>query len=176
MSQRLRHTRDDHKTFNDRKRPVLFFFTGVHEDYHRPSDDWEKINAPGMEAVAEGVRRVAMSLAVETAPLEYVVVAADTTHRMGSVSGSGATLGTIPDYTDSDIPGLKLSGVRAGGPAEKAGIRGGDILVGFDNRVIRNIYDLMDELGSHRPGDLVMIKVLRDGATMEMPATLEQRR
>lgn len=166
----------DHKTFNDRKRPVLFFFTGVHEDYHRPSDDWEKINAPGMEVVAEGVRRVAMSLAVETAPLEYVVVAADTTHRMGSVSGSGATLGTIPDYTDSDIPGLKLSGVRAGGPAEKAGIRGGDILVGFDNRVIRNIYDLMDELGSHRPGDLVMIKVLRDGATMEMPATLEQRR
>lgn len=166
----------DHKTFNDRKRPVLFFFTGVHEDYHRPSDDCDKVNAPGMALVGEGVRRVAMNLAAETALLPYVVVAADTTARLGGVSGSGATLGTIPDYTDSVIPGLKLSGVRAGGPAEKAGIKGGDIIVGFNNRVIRNIYDLMDELGGHRPGDQVTIKVLRDGATIEMTATLERRR
>jgi len=165
----------DHKTFNDRKRPVLFFFTGVHEDYHRPSDDCDKVNAPGMELVAEGVRRVAMNLAAETTLLPYVVVAADTTARLGGVTGSGATLGTIPDYTDSVIPGLKLSGVRAGGPAEKAGIKGGDIIVGFNNRVIRNIYDLMDELGGHRPGDLVTIKVLRDSATVEVTATLERR-
>ncbi|TPW18037.1 MAG: peptidase M28 [bacterium] len=106
----------DHKVFNDRKRPVLFFFTGVHEDYHRPSDDWEKINAPGMERVADGVRRVTMTLAAESSPLAYVAVAADTAQHMGATSGSGASLGTIPDYTESEIPGLKLSGVRAGGP------------------------------------------------------------
>ena len=166
----------DHKVFNDRKRPVLFFFTGVHEDYHRPSDDWEKINAPGMALVAEGIRRVAMKLAVETTPLAYVAVAADSIPRMGGTSSSGASLGTIPDYTDSKTPGLKLSGVRTGGPAEKAGIRGGDIIIGFDNRVIRNIYDLMDELGGHRPGDRVTILVLWDGTPLERTATLERRR
>jgi len=166
----------DHKTFNDKKRPVLFFFTGVHEDYHRPSDDWEKLNAPGMAVVTEGIRKIAVQLAGETAPLPFTAVAADTTTHMGSVTGSGASLGTIPDYTESDIPGLKLSGVRAGGPAEKAGIKGGDIIVGFDGRVVRNIYDLMDELGSHRPGDTVVIKVLRDGEPMEVTATLERRK
>jgi hypothetical protein len=166
----------DHKTFNDKKRPVLFFFTGVHEDYHRPSDDWPKVNVEGMTDVAEGIRRIAMNLSRETAPLAWTAVAADSTARMGSVTGSGASLGTIPDYTDSDVPGLKLSGVRAGGPAEKAGLRGGDIVVGFDGRVVRNIYDLMDELGSHRPGDSVVIKVLRDGQPLEMTATLEKRK
>jgi hypothetical protein len=166
----------DHKTFNDRKRPVLFFFTGVHEDYHRPSDDWEKINAPGMATVTEGIRKIAMGLTQESAPLAWVAVAADTTARMGAISGSGASLGTIPDYTDSDIPGLKLSGVRAGGPAEKAGIQGGDIITGFDGRVVRNIYDLMEELGSHRPGETVVIRLLRDGKEMDVTATLERRK
>ncbi|HEX7878230.1 MAG TPA: M28 family peptidase [Candidatus Eisenbacteria bacterium] len=179
----------DHKTFNDRKRPVLFFFTGVHEDYHRPSDDWEKINSDGMAEVTEGIRKIAMQLAGEAAPLPWTAVAADTTTRLGAVSGSGASLGTIPDYTESDIPGLKLSGVRAGGPAEKAGIQGGDIIVGFDGRVVRNIYDLMEELGSHRPGDTVVVEVLRqrqpldpaaqpppEPERLKLTATLERRK
>jgi hypothetical protein len=166
----------DHSVFNSKKRPVLFFFTGVHEDYHRPTDDWEKINAEGLEAVVDGVRRIALSLAGGTEEHPYVVVAADSVARLGGGgSGYGAYLGTVPDMAAAEVNGVRLSDIRAGSPAALAGLRSGDVITGFDGRPVRNLYDLTDELRSHRPGDEVAITVLRDGESLVLPATLGKR-
>jgi aminopeptidase YwaD len=165
----------DHSVFNGKKRPVLFFFTGVHEDYHRPSDDWQKINAEGMEAVVVGIGKIAEALVRDAADHPYVAVASDSAAAMRGGSGYGAYLGTVPDMAAADVEGVKLSDVRPGGPAAVAGLLGGDVIVAFDGRPVRNLYDLTDELRSHRPGDTVAITVLRDGERVTRSATLGKR-
>jgi aminopeptidase YwaD len=165
----------DHSVFNGKKRPVLFFFTGVHEDYHRPSDDWEKINSDGMAAVVDGVRKIAAALVTDGAEHPYVAVAADSAAAMRGGSGYGAYLGTVPDMAAADVEGVKISDVRPESPAAKAGLTGGDVITGFDGRPVRNLYDLTDELRSHRPGDTVTLTVLRDGESLTLTATLGKR-
>ncbi len=161
----------DHESFYTQNIPVLHFFSGMHEDYHRSTDDWPKIDLPGLVRVARVAGDMAERLATRAAPLTYVKVEA---RRSVSSGGYGAYLGTIPDMTESP-GGVLLSGVRAGSPAEEAGLKGGDILIQLGDHVIKNLYDMTDALNAYRPGDTVVVVFLRDGQRTEAQATLRKR-
>ncbi len=161
----------DHESFYTQNIPVLHFFSGMHQDYHRTTDDWQKIDLPGLVRVAQVAGDVAERLATRTAPLTYVKVEA---RRPVAGGGYGAYLGTIPDMTESP-GGVLLSGVRAGSPAEEAGLKGGDILIQLGNHQIKNLYDMTDALNAYQPGDTVVLVFLRDGQRTETKATLRKR-
>jgi len=93
----------------------------------------------------------------------------------GGGGGYGPYLGTIPDFGEVEGGGLRLSGVREGSPAAKAGIQGGDVVVEFGGKEVLNIYDYTYALREHAPGDTVIIKVKRDGEIVELTAVLGKR-
>ncbi|MGH8003476.1 MAG: M20/M25/M40 family metallo-hydrolase [Limisphaerales bacterium] len=165
----------DHSPFYAKEKPVLFFFSGTHADYHKPSDTWVKINADGQRMVLQlAYRAVDKIQGLDTAP-SYVRTKGDRV-RMGGGSGElRAYLGTIPDYSE-DLVGVKLSGVREGSPAEKAGIQSGDVIVRFGAKEIRNIYDYTYALGAYKPGEKVEIGLLREGKPLTLSVMLERRK
>ena len=163
----------DVTAFYPKKVPVLNFFTGAHEDYHRPTDDIEHLNYEGMERVVALVNSMILDIASAAERPEYVEV-----ERSQSGGGSRDTLraylGTIPDYS-TDIVGVKLSGVRAGGPADKAGLKSGDVIIKFGGQQIANIYDYTYALDAVKIGEPVEVVVLRDGAQVTLTVIPEAR-
>jgi hypothetical protein len=170
----------DHTSFAVKRIPVLFFFSGMHMDYHRPTDTADKINVEGIEQVVTLVQRVARSIDKE--PREQYVSKFDSQALsiMGSDVGSGgprASLGVVPDYAeDESLKGVKISGTTGGSAAEKAGLKGGDIILGFGDKKIDNLTDLMGALLKSKPGDKVTLKVLRGKENIELQATLTERK
>ncbi len=166
----------DHTSFYAAGVPVLFFFTGPHTDYHRPTDTWEKVNGPGLALVARAAGRTVRTLADRAEPLVLKAAAAPPrAHGSGSGGGYGPYFGSIPDFAEV-AGGVRLSGVRPGSPAEKAGIRAGDVLVGFGGKPLQNLQDFTMALRAFRPGDKVDVVVERDGARRTFPCTLEARK
>ncbi len=161
----------DHQSFYVRNIPVLFFFTGAHDDYHKPSDTADKINAEGLKRVAEFVREIAVSVANEQPRIAFTKVKVE--ERMGG-RGFRVYLGTVPNYSDQ-TDGLKLDGVRAGSPAEKAGLRAGDIVVKLGKMPIKNVYDYTYALGEMRGGEEVEAVIRRDGKEITVKITPEKR-
>ena len=158
----------DHTSFYARGIPVLHFFSNTHPEYHRVEDDWELVNAEGMERVTQLVAAVvrevvpAAGLAsltpVEGAGNPHGVTATGDASSMAS--GFRVRLGTIPDYS-RESGGMAITAVRDGGPAAEAGIEGGDVIVRFGPHDIDNVYDYMAALNEYDPGDEVEIVVLR---------------
>lgn len=164
----------DQTSFYARGLPVLHFFTNVHTDYHRPSDDWAAIDSAGLRRVAGVVARVAREVADRPAPLTFRRAAPRPQAAAAQTPGYGAYLGTVPDFTP--VPdGVKLSGVRAGSPAEQAGIRAGDVLVKLGGMDVHDLQGMTDALRAHKPGDVVQVDVLRDGRRVTLTATLGTR-
>jgi Tol biopolymer transport system component len=151
--------------------PVLHFFTGAHTDYHKPSDDADRINAAGVAATARIVAGVAGRLASREARLTYQ--SAPAPGPAGDTRSFGASLGTIPDYSDTGegTPGVLLTGVRPGGPAEQAGMRRGDRIVNMGGADVANLRDMMHVLQNAKPGETTTITVLRDGQRVELRVT-----
>lgn len=164
--------RSDQESFYTQDVPVLHFFTGVHEDYHRTTDDWQKIDYPGLVRVAEVASDLAWRLATRTAPL--TLVKAPPPPPVAGGGGYGAYLGTIPDMTESP-GGVRLTGVRTGSPAEQGGLKGGDILIQLGDTPIKNLYHMTDALRAHKPGETVVLVYLRDGQRIETKVTLGTR-
>jgi predicted metalloprotease with PDZ domain len=154
--------------------PVLSFFTGAHDDYHRPTDTAEKLNYDGLERITKFAQQVVLDLAQGTARPDLTKV-----ERSGPGAGGRETLraylGTIPDYT-TEVKGVKLSGVRAGGPAEKAGLKGGDIIVEFAGQKIANIYDYTYALDAVKIGQPVKMTVERNGQRVTLTVIPEARK
>jgi len=164
----------DHSSFYKRKVPVLMLFTGAHADYHKPSDTADKINYEGLARVARFAGALVDSLDVRPRPTYLVARADSSMGRIAGGGGYGAYLGTIPDYMQTE-GGVLLSGVRAGSPAEQAGLKGGDVIVKFDGVSIDNIYDYTFALRSRKPGQAVRITVKRGGQEVDLLATLGRR-
>jgi Tol biopolymer transport system component len=139
--------------------PVLHFFTGVHEDYHKATDDADKINGEGGVRVAALVAEVAEGLSGRAGRLAYKSLPAPA--PSGDVRSMGASLGTVPDYAGDGRPGVLLSGVRAGSAAEQAGMQRGDLLVELGGTPIRDIHDFMYVLRRAKPGEKATAVVLR---------------
>jgi hypothetical protein len=164
----------DHSVFFATRHPVLHFFTDLHEDYHRSTDDWNKLNVAGIAQVAAFVADLALALANRTGPLTFV----DSPRPQAATGGSGygAYLGTIPDMSGGGVSdGVRITGVRAGSPAEQAGLMAGDVITAIGDKHIANLYDMTDALRSHQAGDTVIVVSRRDGAERRATAVLGKR-
>ncbi len=164
----------DHTSFVTKKIPVLFFFSGLHSDYHKPSDTWDKINATSAAHLLDMVANVTLQLASAQDAPAFQVVAEDKPVGGGG-SGYGAYFGSIPDFGQTEN-GVKFSDVKPNSPAAKAGLKAGDVLVQFGAKPIKNLYDFTDALRRSKVGDVVEVKVLRDGQPVTASVKLEQRK
>jgi aminopeptidase YwaD len=164
----------DQSSFYAKGVPVLHFFTDLHDDYHRASDDVEKINAAGEARVVALAERVVRTIADRGERLTPVHMAAPAP-AAGGREGSNVYLGSVPDMSAGDAPGLRLSGVRSGSPADSAGLRAGDVIVELGGRAVKDLYAYSDALYSHKPGDRVEIVYLRGGERRTTTTTLGRR-
>jgi hypothetical protein len=149
--------------------PIASFFTGNHDDYHRPSDRAAAVNYADLDRVARFATVIALAVGQLPAPPGYVKVER-TRASSGDRDGLRAYTGTIPDYA-TEVHGLRLSGVVGGGPAEQAGLRAGDVIVEFAGRAIANVYDYTYALGSVKVDQPVRVVCLRDGERLEFTVT-----
>jgi aminopeptidase YwaD len=166
----------DHAQFYGKDIPVLFFFSGTHADYHKPSDDWEKLNYDGEQRITKYVYAIANDIQSKAERPQFTKAAAPASTAMGGGDGRGfsVTLGVVPDY-GATVEGMKIDGTRGGGPAEKAGLLAGDVITKFAGKKVLNIYDYMGILGSLKAGEIAEIEVLRDGKPMTFSATMQKR-
>jgi hypothetical protein len=168
----------DHTSFTARQVPTLFFFSGLHSDYHKPSDTWDKIDAKDAVRVLAEVSEISTALADASDRPQFVRVA-ETPHSGGDHAASGGGgygpyFGSIPDF-GSPPHGVRFSDVHEASPAAKAGLKAGDVLVEFDGKPIDNLYDFTYALRQHKPGDTVKVKVLRNGAPVLADVVLTKR-
>lgn len=164
----------DQSSFYALGRPVLHIFTDLHEDYHRTTDDWEKINLDGFKRVTNFTVGLVTALANRPSQLTPSAILPPTITGSEGPGGYGAYLGTIPDMTDNP-GGVRLLGVRAGSPAEKAGLRGDDIITKIGSMDIGDLQAMTQALRSHQPGDTVNIVVRRGDRITTLRATLTTR-
>ena len=171
----------DHMSFAAKKIPVLFFWTGYHPDYHKPSDDADKVNYEGLDQVVQLATTVVDELAKQ--PREQYVSVSDNPHsamapgslRSGS-GGSRASLGVLPAYGSETEKGVLIDDALPGTAAQEAGLKGGDVIIQFADDKIDSLQGLTDALGRAKPGDKVKIVVVRDGKNVELTATLRERK
>ncbi len=163
----------DHQSFYVKDIPVLFFFTGSHDDYHKSSDTADKINAEGTRQIAEFVRQIATTVAAEPERLAFTRVKTEQPNQ-GRRGSFRVSLGTVPSYAEQN-DGLKLDGVRPGSPAEKAGLKAGDVIIKLAQMNIKNVYDYTAALGELKPGEEIEVMIKRDGQEMKLKLTPEKR-
>jgi hypothetical protein len=152
----------DHSSFYAKNVPVLHFFTDQHADYHAATDDAARINVPGTARVVDLAYAVARRIADR--PTRLTFQRAPTTQRMAgpqSSAGPRAWLGSVPDMSSDGVQGLRVQGVTPGSPADKGGLKAGDVVVELDGTPVTDLYTYTDALYAHKPGDTVRIVVLR---------------
>ena len=147
----------DHSSFYSKQVPVLFFWTGTHEDYHKPSDTSDKINYDGEARVLSMVLDVIRAIDRNEQRPVYTVAKSEST---GRTMGFKVSLGTIPNYADTS-DGLRLDGVRDDSPAAKAGLKAGDLIVKIAGRDIHNVYDYTYALGEMKAGEEYEVELMR---------------
>lgn len=170
------YSSSDHMSFVTGRVPALFFFSGLHADYHKPSDTWEKINPGDAVRLLDLVEKISVDLASAPDRPEFIAVVENKpAASSGGGGGYGPYFGSIPDFGQVEN-GVRFSDVRPGSPAAKAGLKAGDVLVQFGDKPIKNLYDFTDALRQSKVGDVVEVKVLRGSETITATVTLEQRR
>lgn len=163
----------DHSSFYSQNIPVLFFFTGLHDDYHRPADDADKINVDGMAQIVAFAAKAAIQIDTAAGRPDYLKTQSQ--EQGGSRQGFRVFVGTIPDYSE-DANGMLLAGVRENSPAAKAGLLKGDVMVKFGKHDIKNVYDYTYALQDYKPGDVVEVVVMRNKTErISTSMTLEKR-
>ena len=163
----------DHSSFYAKQIPVLFFWTGTHNDYHKPSDTFDKINYNDEARVLSLVARIVRDLDNAEKRLTYTVAKSDA--PAGRSTGFRVYLGTIPNYSDSN-DGLLLDGVRDDSPAARAGLKAGDKIVKIGTREIKNVYDYTYALGEMKAGDEYVIEAMRGGERVSLKIKPEARK
>ncbi|HLJ97071.1 MAG TPA: M28 family peptidase [Gemmataceae bacterium] len=159
----------DQQTFYLKNIPVLFFFTGEHPDYHKPTDTADKINVPGMARVTDLVEDVAADLATVPDRPKFVKVP----RKPGSgMRMRGPSLGIMPEY-GAEGDGVLVSGVLEGRPAAKAGLQQGDRIVELAGKTVKNLEGYMALMAGHKGGDVLEVGILRDGKKLTLKVTLE---
>jgi hypothetical protein len=155
----------DHAAFYHDSIPCLFFFTGAHEDYHTPDDDVEKLDIQGIVTVADLVAGVLTHFDNRPGKLTFQRTKDEGTG--GRPARLSVTLGIMPDFV-SQVQGLGVDGVSPDKPADRAGILKGDIIIQFDQRVVKDIYDYMNALQRYRKGDTCMVRLVRGADTLSV--------
>ncbi|MFQ6603963.1 MAG: M28 family peptidase [Fidelibacterota bacterium] len=159
----------DHASFYLEDVPVMFFFTGTHEDYHKPTDDWPKINADGEVNILNFIYDIALYLNQQEE--KPVFTEAGSKEEQTGRRSFKVTFGIIPSY-GSSADGMEIDGTKKEGPAAKAGLKKGDIIIAIDGGEIKDIYDYMYRLGELKVGQEVTVTVLRGEETLELKVQL----
>lgn len=162
----------DHQSFYLKQIPVLFFWTGTHADYHKPSDTFDKINYIGEARILGLVARLVRDVDDAQKRLSYTTAKSDPAPRTG---GFRVYLGTIPNYADSN-DGLLLDGVRDDSPAAKAGLKAGDRIVKIGNREVKNVYDYTYALGELKAGQEYVVEAMRGSEKLTLKILPEARK
>lgn len=163
----------DQSSFYAEGIPVLHFFTDLHEDYHRATDVASKIDVADEARVVNFAERIARAIADRPARLTYVRSAPPRLMTQGD--GHGAYFGSVPDMSAADVVGVRLMGVTPGSPADRAGVRKGDVVVEFGGIQVKDLYQYTDALRAHKPGDEVTVVVERNGKRLTLAARLGAR-
>ena len=173
----------DHTSFNAKQVPVLFFFSGLHGDYHKPSDTWDKIDSTSAVEVLQLIANVAARIDAAPERPQFVKVQEKGDPHSGSggpISSSGGGgygpyFGSIPDFSEPP-KGVRFADVREGSPAALAGLKPGDILITFGDKDIANLYDFTYALRAHKVGDEVVVEVLRKDEKITAKVKLTERK
>ncbi len=169
----------DHTSFTAKQVPVLFFFSGLHADYHKPSDTWDKIDANSAVEVVQLVAAVTERIDAEAAPPKFVRVEEKDNPHAGvpsaGGSGYGPYFGSIPDFAEPPT-GVRFADITPGSPSAKAGLKAGDILIKLGADKIQNLYDFTYALRAHKAGDEVEVQVLRGDQTVTAKVLLTERK
>ena len=160
----------DHSSFYSKQVPVLFFWTGTHNDYHKPSDTFEKINYNDEARILTMVARIVRDIDSADQRLTYTTAKSDPPRG----GGFRVYLGTIPNYADSS-DGLLIDGVRDDSPAAKAGLKAGDRIVKIGNRDVKNVYDYTYALGEMKAGQEYVIEVVRGSEKLTLKIVPQAR-
>ena len=156
----------DHTSFYLKNIPVLSFFTGQHSDYHKATDDVEKINFNGEASILNYIAGIVMKL-----DSKGKMAFSATKHKeQGGRTRFKVSMGIMPDYT-SVAEGLRIDAVTEGKPAQLAGLKAGDIIIGMDAKNIKDVYEYMNQLGTYKKGDTAVIKVKRGEENLEFKVT-----
>src|SRR5690606_13546813 len=157
----------DHASFHRAGATVLFFFTGVHPDYHRPGDEPHKVNFDGAARVVDLVEDIALMLATRSETLVFKQTTGG--DRAGSRARANVRLGIMPGDYSGDEPGVLVGDVFEGTSAAQGGIQKGDRMIRWDGHALTTVGDMMGFLQKHKPGDVVQITVVRDGEEITLP-------
>jgi len=157
----------DHSSFYSNNVPVLFFTTGAHTDYHKPSDTYDMINYEGMVKVSELIFDVVHHL--DSLPQKLAFREAGLKEEESSpMRGKGATLGIMPDFNGIEKNGLRADIVTPGKPAANGGMKNGDIITAINGKAINNIYDYMAKMGELKAGEVITVEIIRNGNNMTL--------
>lgn len=167
----------DHTSFYTRQVPVLHLFTGMHDEYHRPTDVAELVNAEGGVVVVAFVAEILEDLATMPEPMRFIASDSATAHGDAAMfDDHGARLGVMPDYrTMEGGDGAAITGVAPGSAAAEAGLAAGDVIVAWDGEPVANVRQLTRVIRESRPGQEVRVTVRRDEQTLEKQVTLGSR-
>ncbi len=157
----------DHTSFYLKNIPVMFFFTGQHSDYHKPSDDVEKVNFSGAKQVLEFAARI-----IESLDKKPKLTFQETKANQDNTPRFKVTLGIMPDYT-WEGEGVHVDGVTDGKPASKAGVKKGDVITGLGEFQVTTIQDYMKALAAFKKGDSTTVKVKRASEEKTLPVTFQ---
>jgi aminopeptidase YwaD len=162
----------DHSEFYAKQVPVLFFWTGTHNDYHKPSDTADKINYEGEARIVDLVGRIIRDLDRSDKRPTFAVAKSES---QGRSTGFRVYLGTIPNYAESN-DGLKLDGVRDDSPASKAGLKAGDRIVKMAGHEVKNVYDYTYALGEMKAGQEYEVEIVRGSERLTLKITPAARK
>ncbi len=165
----------DHSSFYAKNIPVLFFFTGNHPNYHKPTDTWEKINYADEARVVRYVARLIEKIDANPRPTFTKAQSEAAQASRSSMGGFRVSFGSIPNYSE-EVEGVLLDGVREGSVAEKAGLKAGDIIVKMGNKEIRNVYDYTDAIKALKPGDKITVVVKRGRESLSLVAIFPEKK
>lgn len=159
----------DHSSFYAKKIPVLHFFTGEHPDYHRPTDDWDKLNIDGIARVTDLIEKLVADTVATTEKPQYVEVKGNANMNRG---GNRPYFGSIPEFGNEE-PGYAISAAAPGSPADKGGLKGGDRIVKLGGSPVTNLDDFDAALRKFKAGDEVEVIVVRDKKEVALKVTLD---
>jgi Peptidase family M28/PDZ domain len=162
----------DHSSFYAKKIPVLHVFGGLHADYHRPSDDVEKLNVPGMRQATDFFETLIVQAAQAPTKPDYIEIQGKAELAR---TGSRPYFGSIPDF-NSDQKGYAIMGTAPGGPSDKAGIKAGDVIIQLGDQKIGSLDDFDLALRKFKAGDQADVTVRREGQEVKLKVTLGQPR
>ncbi|MEI6274890.1 MAG: M20/M25/M40 family metallo-hydrolase [Prolixibacteraceae bacterium] len=149
----------DHASFYGENIPVLYFTSGVHDQYHTPKDTWDRINLEGERLITENAYLLIREVANRAKNLTYQ----ESGPKVGASGRTDlkVTLGIIPDFVGSEKEGMRIDGVTPGKPAAKAGLQKGDVIIAIDGKKVGNIYDYMSRMKAYSPADIISVDVMR---------------